>query len=91
MNFQQLEYIVVLLQTQNFVKAADLCSVTQATLSQMVKKIEEELGVKIFDRSRQPVVPTEVGAKIYRTSGFDFARAGASASNCVAGAEFATG
>jgi LysR family hydrogen peroxide-inducible transcriptional activator len=35
----------------------------------MVKKIEEELGVKIFDRSRQPVVPTEVGAKIIAQAG----------------------
>ncbi|WP_027001824.1 hydrogen peroxide-inducible genes activator [Hugenholtzia roseola] len=66
MNFQQLQYITALAQTQNFVKAADLCSVTQATLSQMVKKLEEELGVKIFDRSRLPIVPTEIGFKIIK-------------------------
>jgi len=64
MNFQQLEYIVAVDTHRNFVKAAEACFVTQATLSMMIKKIEEELEVRIFDRSRQPVKPTEAGQKI---------------------------
>lgn len=45
-------------------KAAEACFVTQATLSMMVKKLEEELEVIVFDRSKQPVVPTDIGKKI---------------------------
>lgn len=64
MNFQQLEYIVAVDRLKNFVKAANSCFVTQATLSMMIKKLEEELEVKIFDRSKQPVKTTEVGERI---------------------------
>ncbi len=64
MNIQQLEYIIAVDTQRHFVKAAAKCFVTQATLSMMIKKLEEELGVKIFDRSRQPVIPTEIGIKI---------------------------
>jgi len=64
MNIQQLEYIIAVDNTRHFVKAAEKCFVTQATLSMMLKKLEEELNVKIFDRSRQPVIPTDVGKKI---------------------------
>jgi len=64
MNIQQLEYVVALDTHRHFVTAADSCFVTQATLSMMVKKLEEELGSKIFDRSKQPIVPTNVGVKI---------------------------
>ena|ERR1700741_1371832 len=64
MNFQQLEYIIAVDKLKNFVKAADSCFVTQATLSMMIKKLEEELEVKIFDRSKQPVKTTEVGERI---------------------------
>ena len=64
MNIQQLEYIIAVDYHRHFVKASEKCYVTQATLSMMIKKLEEELSVKIFDRSRQPVVPTETGKKI---------------------------
>lgn len=64
MNIQQLEYIIAVDYYRHFARAADHCHVTQATLSMMIKKLEEELSVKIFDRSRQPVVPTETGKKI---------------------------
>lgn len=64
MNLQQLEYIVAVDMQRHFVKASEACFVTQATLSMMIKKLEEELGAIIFDRSKQPVVPTELGAKI---------------------------
>ena len=64
MNFQQLEYILAVDTTRHFVSAAEKCNVTQATLSMMIKKLEDELNVKIFDRSRVPVVPTDLGQKI---------------------------
>jgi len=64
MNIQQLEYIIAVHKFRHFIKASEHCFVTQATLSMMIKKLEEELGVKIFDRTRQPVVPTEIGNKI---------------------------
>jgi LysR family transcriptional regulator, hydrogen peroxide-inducible genes activator len=63
MNLQQLEYIVALDIHRNHVKAADHCNVTQPTLSMMIKKLEDELGVKIFDRS-QPLKPTPSGEMI---------------------------
>lgn len=64
MNLQQLEYIVAVDSCRHFVQAADKCCITQATLSMMIKKLEEELGVLIFDRSKQPVLPTEIGKTI---------------------------
>jgi LysR family hydrogen peroxide-inducible transcriptional activator len=60
MNLQQLEYIVALDIHRNHAKAADHCHVTQPTLSMMVKKLEVELGVKIFDKA-QPLKPTKSG------------------------------
>ncbi len=64
MNVQQLEYILAVDSCRHFAKAAEKCFVTQATLSMMIKKLEDELGVKIFDRSKQPVVPTDIGIKV---------------------------
>lgn len=64
MNLQQLEYIVAVDTHRHFVRAAEQCFVTQPTLSSMIHKLEDELGVKIFDRSKQPVVPTEAGKAI---------------------------
>lgn len=49
---------------RHFATAAGHCFVTQPTLSMQVQKLEEELGLKIFDRSKQPVIPTEAGAEI---------------------------
>ncbi|HEY9488811.1 MAG TPA: LysR substrate-binding domain-containing protein [Chryseosolibacter sp.] len=60
MNLQQLEYIVALEIHRNHAKAADHCNVTQPTLSMMVKKLETELGVKIFDKG-QPLKPSSSG------------------------------
>lgn len=57
----QLEYIVALDEHRHFVKAAEACHVTQPTLSMQVKKLEDELGVLLFDRSRKPLIPTDVG------------------------------
>ena len=49
---------------RHFVLAAEKCFVTQPTLSMQLQKLEEELGVKIFDRTKQPVIPTEIGTRI---------------------------
>ena len=60
----QLEYIVAIDEYRHFATAAEKCFVTQPTLSMQIKKLEDELGIIIFDRSRQPVVPTDLGAKL---------------------------
>jgi LysR family hydrogen peroxide-inducible transcriptional activator len=64
MNLQQLEYIVALDKLKSFSKAADACFITQATLSTMVKKLEEELGVVIFDRKTNTIITTDYGKEI---------------------------
>jgi len=62
--FSQLEYIVAVDTYRHYVTAAQKVFVTQPTLSMQIKKLEENLGVLIFDRSKQPIVPTSVGEKI---------------------------
>ena len=64
MTLQQLRYITAIEQYGHFGKAAEACGLTQSTLSLMVKKLEEELDVRIFDRDAHPVLPTEIGRKI---------------------------
>jgi LysR family transcriptional regulator, hydrogen peroxide-inducible genes activator len=64
MTLIQLQYIVAIDTYRHFVLASEKCFVTQPTLSMQIQKLEEELGVKIFDRSKQPVIPTEIGANI---------------------------
>ena len=64
MTITQLEYIVAVDTYRSFVAAAEKCFVTQPTLSMQVQKLEDTLGVKLFDRSRQPVIPTEIGIEI---------------------------
>lgn len=64
MTFVQLEYIVAIDTYRHFATAAQHCFVTQPTLSMQVHKLEEELGMKIFDRSKQPVIPTEAGREL---------------------------
>lgn len=66
MTLQQLEYILAVDQHRHFTKAAEQCFVTQPTLSAMIQKLEEELEVKIFDRTQQPICPTQVGALIIK-------------------------
>ncbi len=60
----QLEYVVAVDTHRHFATAAEKCFVTQPTLSMQLKKMEEELGIIIFDRSKQPVIPTEAGKTI---------------------------
>lgn len=64
MNLQQLQYIVAVDKHRHFVRAAEACGVTQSTLSAMIKSLEAELDVTIFDRTAHPVVPTAVGKKL---------------------------
>ena len=64
MTLTQLEYIVSLDTHRHFALAAEKCFITQPTLSMQIQKLEEELGVKIFDRTKQPVIPTEIGAEL---------------------------
>lgn len=64
MNLQQLEYIVAVDTYRHFATASEKCFVTQPTLSMMIRKLEEELDLLLFDRSRQPVVPTEAGIPV---------------------------
>lgn len=64
MNIQQLEYILAVDKFRHFAKAAEYCRVTQPTLSMMIQKLEDELGVKLFDRNLQPVSPTPAGRKV---------------------------
>lgn len=64
MTFTQLEYIIAVDLHRHFARASENCFVTQPTLSMQIQKLEEELGLLIFDRSRQPVIPTAAGLEI---------------------------
>ena len=64
MTFQQLEYIVAVDRSRHFVNAATVCGVTQSTLSSTIAKLEQEIDVIIFDRSKHPIEPTPMGKKI---------------------------
>ena len=62
MNIQQLEYVLALAETRHFETAAARRFVTQSTLSTMIAKFEEELGIAIFDRKKKPLEITNEGA-----------------------------
>lgn len=64
MTLQQLRYITAIDQYRSFGKAAEACGLTQSTLSLMVKKLEDELDIRLFDRDAHPVIPTEIGRKV---------------------------
>lgn len=64
MNIQQLEYILAVDREKSFGRAADACAISQSTLSTMVLKLEEELGVVLFDRKTKPISPTREGKAI---------------------------
>ncbi|MEM9824598.1 MAG: LysR family transcriptional regulator, partial [Bacteroidota bacterium] len=66
MTITQLEYLVAVHTHKSFAKAAKQCFVTQPTLSMQIKKVEEELNVLVFDRSKKPVLTTEIGEQIIR-------------------------
>jgi len=64
MTITQLHYVLAVAEHQNFTKAAQKVFVTQPTLSMQIQKLEEELDVTIFDRTKKPIQLTEVGQKI---------------------------
>lgn len=66
MNLQQLEYVLAVDQCRHFARAAEHCYVTQPTLSMMIKKLEEELDIIIFDRDLHPIAPTPEGIEVLR-------------------------
>lgn len=68
MNIQQLEYVLAVHRFKHFGKAANYCHVTQATLSAMIKKLEEELEVNFFDRKASPIVTTDCGLDLIESA-----------------------
>jgi LysR family hydrogen peroxide-inducible transcriptional activator len=64
MNLNELRYIVALAQERNFHRAAERCFVSQPALSLAIQKLEAELGVRLFERSRNAVRPTPIGSRI---------------------------
>ena len=64
MTITQLQYVLAVAEHKNFTLAAEKCFVTQPTLSMQIQKIEEELNVLIFDRSKKPIQLTAIGLKI---------------------------
>ena len=61
MTLQQLEYVVSLDNHKQFVRAAEQCYVSQPNLTTQIKKLEDEIGIRIFDRNSKPVKPTQAG------------------------------
>jgi LysR family transcriptional regulator, hydrogen peroxide-inducible genes activator len=68
MTITQLKYVLAVAEHKNFTLAAEKCFVTQPTLSMQIQKIEEELEIQIFDRSKKPIQLTEIGQKIVNQS-----------------------
>lgn len=66
MNFNQLKYIIAIDKYKNFTRAAESCNIAQSTLSKEIQRLEQELNVIIFDRSRVPVVPTDKGEDLLK-------------------------
>ena len=60
----QLEYIVAVADLKHFGKAAEACHVSQPTLSQQIRKVEDDLDIVIFDRVKKPIVVTAEGEAI---------------------------
>src|ERR1043165_1651349 len=64
MTITQLEYVVAVATYKSFVAAAEKCFVTQPTLSMQIQKLEDELGVRIFDRNKHPIAVTDIGKMV---------------------------
>lgn len=64
MNVRQCEYVLAVAELKSFGLAAEQCFVTQSTLSTMVGKFEDEIGIKVFDRKTKPITITKEGLEI---------------------------
>jgi len=64
MNLRDLQYLVAVADVRNFSQAADKCFVSQPTLSNQIRKLEETLGITLFERNNKRVIPTETGEQI---------------------------
>lgn len=64
MNIQQFQYVLAVVDLKNFEAAAEKCFVTQSTLSTMIGRLEDEIGIKIFNRKTKPVSITAEGVQI---------------------------
>ncbi|MBK9291709.1 MAG: hydrogen peroxide-inducible genes activator [Bacteroidetes bacterium] len=72
----QLEYVLAVDTFRHFARAAEHCNVTQPTLSMQIKKLEDDLQIRIFDRQKQPVVPTDHGTEFIEQARKVMAEAG---------------
>jgi len=68
MTLQELKYLVALADHGHFGRAAEACFITQSTLSTQIKKLEDYLGVTLFDRSLKRVTPTPIGREILQAA-----------------------
>ena len=68
MTLQELKYLVALADLGHFGRAAEACCITQSTLSTQLKKLEDFLGVTLFDRSLKRVTPTPIGQEILQAA-----------------------
>lgn len=66
MNTQQIDYILAVAELRHFGQAAEKCNITQSTISTMIARFEEEMGVQLFDRRTKPVAVTREGEQIIR-------------------------
>ena len=64
MNIQQIKYAIAVAEVQSFGKAAEKCFITQSTLSTMISRLEDELGLQLFDRKKKPITTTKEGEAI---------------------------
>lgn len=68
MLFRQIEYLQAVIEAGNFYQAAEKCHVSQSAISQQIKKLEDELGVKLLDRHNRSFSLTQAGEYFYRKS-----------------------
>lgn len=64
MNIRQFEYVLAVAEIKNFGLAAEKCNITQSTLSTMIGRFEQEIGIKVFDRKTKPVTITKEGTEV---------------------------
>jgi LysR family hydrogen peroxide-inducible transcriptional activator len=69
MEMHQLRYVVAVAQKRNFSRAAELCHVSQPSLSQQIQKLEDELGERLFDRMKRVAKLTPHGENLSASRG----------------------